>query len=361
MKVSEAIKNQFIVYSLSSFLVYFIFTSIFPITQTSSSFYVTFLNIINAAGGLFLVTGLYDVILKDKFQEETITSFVKTLLLENDYLKKFDNDEIEKMILKLENKLLKDNKNKYYKNKLINLIHKKLLPMGSGNSTHEELNTFFEYYNEELIYDLSKDKKFINCKVITEYKLINNSDDEITQTIFTRKFLDPKISEYDGVALELEKLEVVIDGTLLSEYNDSSQLKNMFTVVNELNDSISISNEEPLKMQIKEKIKIEKTGEELQEFRRKFKNSIIVKKELKIVIPYEDIMYGHTFHRPMLNYTFRFTDNNAKKVVGILRSAFHKKTDDTITVNNPQDNIVIIKLNNDLLLPKEGINVVSIR
>lgn len=63
----------------------------------------------------------------------------------------------------------------------------------------------------------------------------------------------------------------------------------------------------------------------------------------------------------MLNYSFRFRDENAKRVSAILRSAFHKKSDDTIIIKNTQPNEINIILKDDLLLPKEGLSAVSIR
>jgi hypothetical protein len=358
MKVSDAIKNQFIIFSLVAFLIYFALNSLFPITATSNILYISILNIINAIGGLFLITGLYDVVLKDKFQKETTVNFVKTLLLENNYLKNFNLEEIENMMLKLENKVICSDKNEHYKKKIINLIHDKILPMGSGTSGSDELNTFFEYYNEEIIYSTSINKDFLECKVITDYKLINNSNDKISQTIFTKKMLNRKVFEYRDVPLEVKSLELTIDGKVIDDYKDSTSLKDIFKVESDVGGAISITNEDNTVMQIQEKTS---DGSTAIEFKREFKESIVVKKELKIVIPYDDVTYGHTFHRPMLNYSIRFTDENAKKVIGVLRSAFHKKTDDTITITNPQDNTVVIKLNDDLLLPKEGITIVTIR
>lgn len=354
MKVNDAIKNQFILYSLGVFLLYFVLNSLNPITADSNIIYITFLNLINALGSLLLITGLYDVVLKDKFQKETTTNFVKTLLLENDYLQNFNLKEIENMMLKLENKVICSDKNEHYKKKIINLIHDKILPMGGGTNDSDEINTFFEHYDEEIIYEKSDDKKFVTCKIITNYKLINNSNKTISQTIFTKKVFNSKILESISTPLEVASLELIIDGKKQDGYTN---IGDKFIVEKVEKEAVSISNDDTIVMQIQEK----KDETNTIEFKRKFKDSIVVKKELKITIPYDDIIYGHTFHRPMLNYSIRFRDNNAKEVIGILRSAFHKKTDDTITITKPQDNEIVIKLNDDLLLPKEGITMVTIR
>lgn len=292
--------------------------------------------------------------MKDKFQEETTTNFVKTLLLENNYLKNFNLREIENMMLKLENKIIASDKNEHYKNKIINLIHNKILPMGAGNSSLNELNTFFEYYDEEIIYEKSEENKFVKCKIITNYKLINNSEKAISQTIFTKKAFNSKILNDIDIPLEVSSLELIIDGNRENQYTN---IGNKFIVKKIAQEAISISNNETIVMQIQEK---EDESNSI-EFKREFMESIVVKKELKIIIPYDDIIYGHTFHRPMLNYSIRFRDNNANEVIGILRSAFHEKTDDTITVTKPQANEIVIKLNDDLLLPKEGVTIVTIR
>lgn len=360
MKIGEIIKNKFIVISLLCFLLYFILSGKFPPLATDT-IYISILNLINAVGALFLITGFYDVTLKEKFQDETINKFVNTLLLKDEYLDNFKEIEIKGMLKKLEQKLLKNNNNHIYRTKVMSLINNKLLKMASGESEENELKTFFKNYDEELIYEKSTDRKFVVCNLFVNYHLVNLSKDNISQTIFTKKYFPQNISEYEGVPLELLELKIIVDGKEKTEYKDKSKLNKLFGVSNNITESISISNQEQIPMQLQEKI-IDTNGKEIfKEFEMNFNKEIIVEKRLKVVIPFDDIVYGHTFHRPMINYSFRFRDENAKKVSATLRSAFHKKSDDTITIKNTQPNEINIILKDDLLLPKEGLSAVSIR
>lgn len=361
MKISEIIKNKFIIISLLCFIVYFALSAEFPSAHDGSKVYVSFLNLINAIGALFLVTGFYDVTLKEKFQDETINKFVNTLLLKDEYLDNFEDIKIKGMLKKLEQKLLKNNNNHIYRTKVMSLINNKLLKMTNGESEENELKTFFKNYDEELIYEKSTDGKFVICKLFINYHLVNLSKDNICQTIFTKKYFPQNISEYEGNSLELLELKIIVDGKEKKEYKDKSKLSELFGVSNNITESISISNQDQIPMQLQEKI-IDTNGNEIfKEFEISFNKEIIVEKKLKVVIPFDDIVYGHTFHRPMINYSFRFRDENAKKVSATLRSAFHKKSDDTITIKNTQPNEINIILKDDLLLPKEGLSAVSIR
>ncbi len=354
MKVSDMIKNKFIILSLIAYLIYFIIAGQYP-PQNENTIYITFLNLINSLGAFLLVTGLYDVVLKEKFQEETTKNFVKTLLLENEYLKKFTSGEIKNMILKLEKEFINENKNSEYKTKIIKFINENMLPMGAGESKNVALNTFFEYYNEEIIYEESKNTDFIRGRLLIKYKLVNNSDNETSQTIFTKKSYSRKVFDQYTEPIKVKKLEITIDNKDKKIYS-SDELKSLFVFEKDSYEPITITSEDNTGVQIRKK----HNGKNI-EFKENFKNYIIVNKELEIIIPYDDVTYGHTFHRPMLNYKIRFTDKNSQKVLGRLNSAFHKKEDDTITIRNLEKNVIEMQLNDDLLLPKESIHVVSFR
>lgn len=360
MKIGEIIKNKFIVISLLCFLLYFILSGKFPPLATDT-IYISILNLINAVGALFLITGFYDVTLKEKFQDETINKFVNTLLLKDEYLDNFKENEIKGMLKKLEQKLLKNNNNHIYRAKVMSLINNKLLKMANGESEENELKTFFKNYDEELIYEKSTDGKFVICNLFINYHLVNLSKDNISQTIFTKKYFPSNISEYQGNPFQLLELKITVDGKEITKYKDKTKLSEYFGISKDIVESISISNQDQIPMQLQEKIKETNGTEKFKEFEISFSREIIVEKRLKLVIPYDDIVYGHTFHRPMLNYSFRFRDDNAKRVSATLRSAFHKKSDDTITIKNTQANEITIILKDDLLLPKEGLSAVSIR
>lgn len=360
MKTGEIIKNKFIIISLSCFLLYFILSGKWP-PLPEDTLYISILNLINAIGALFLVTGFYDVTLKEKFQDETINKFVNTLLLKDEYIDNFKEIEIKNMIKKLQQKLLKNNNHNIYRRKIMSLINDKLLKMANGELEENELKTFFKNYEEELIYEKSKDKKFVVCSLFVNYTLVNLSKDIINQTIFTKKYFEQNISQYTGKPLELIELKIIIDGKEDKRYKDKNKLNEIFGINKNIIESISISNQNQVPMQLQEKTKDNNGNEILKEFSISFSKEIIVEKKLKLVIPYHDIIYGHTFHRPMLNYSFRFRDENAKSVHAVLRSAFHKKSDDTITIKNPKPNEITISLKEDLLLPKEGLSAVSIR
>ncbi len=296
----------------------------------------------------------------ENIKNEIIDKMINTLLLKDEYIDSIKETEIKKILSKFQRKLLKNNTNIIYKNKIIKFINNKLLKMAAGELEENELKTFFNSYDEELIYEKSKDKKFVVCNLFINYNLVNLSKDTISQTIFTKKYFPINISEYDGEPLELIDLKIIVDGIELAKYKDKSKLSEYFGINKDVVESISISNQDQIPMQLQERIKNDDV-ETFKEFEISFSKEIIVEKRLKLIIPYDDIVYGHTFHRPMLNYSFRFRDENAKRVSATLRSAFHKKSDDTITVKNTQANEINIILKDDLLLPKEGLSAVSIR
>lgn len=296
----------------------------------------------------------------ENIRNEIIDKMINTLLLKDEYIDSIKETEIKKILSKFQRKLLKNNTNIIYKNKIIKFINNKLLKMAAGELEENELKTFFNSYDEELIYEKSKDKKFVVCNLFINYNLVNLSKDTISQTIFTKKYFPINISEYDGEPLELIDLKIIVDGIELAKYKDKSKLSEYFGINKDVVESISISNQDQIPMQLQERIKNDDV-ETFKEFEISFSKEIIVEKRLKLIIPYDDIVYGHTFHRPMLNYSFRFRDENAKRVSATLRSAFHKKSDDTITVKNTQANEINIILKDDLLLPKEGLSAVSIR
>lgn len=361
MNVSEIIKNKFIIISLLCFILYFGLSAEFPPVADGSKIYLSFLNLINALGALFLVTGFYDVTLKEKFQNETIENFVRTLYLDSNYISKFNDNELKSILVKLQNKLLNSNNHSYYKERLTSHINEKIIPMGNGTIADDILNTYYKHYSETIICNKSEDKKVIICKVITSYELINNSEQPIPQIIFTKKHIDSKIlALITEEPVKLCSLKITIDGKKISEYDNPNTLSNYFKLSKKNNRSTSVSKNSHELMQIKEIIEID-GNKKLVEFKRKFNKSLKIKKTLEVAIPYDDIYYGHIFHRAILNYSLTFRDYNAITVEGMLFSAFHKNTDDTIHLTDTEDYEFKIDLKDDLVLPKEGLSVISKR
>jgi len=294
----------------------------------------------------------------DIFSDDDI---IKSLQQKKNKLDKIPLPKLQNMLLKLENKILKDNTNKLYKDKLTNLINNKIIPMGNGTSKDNILNTYFNYYNEKIICKKSIDKDFIICKTMVDYELINNSDEEISQEIFTVKSFEPSTFNTNKNILKLLSFDITIDGVKEDTIFDEKVIDEKFKIVKLEAETQTISTIQPVRLQLQEKIKNNIGEEELIKFSRLFKKSIRVKKEIEVIIPYSDTFYAHVFHRAMLNYSFDFRDENALKVDSMLNSAFHKRSDDTIVIRSTQDNEISVNVTNDLILPKEAIIIISKR
>lgn len=346
MNVSNLIKNSFFITSLSSYLIYFILTAVF--SGVNNMLLSVVLNLLNALGGVTLVTALYDVTFREKYQNETTKEFVKTIFLEKEYIEQFTDETLNKMLLNIQKQLLRNQTNIDYKNRVISLIQDKIMPMGNATHEDERINSYFEHYAEEVIYEKSNYKKVIKCTNIIEYKLINGSENKMQQVVLTEKFI-PNLPE--GITpLKLIKLEVSVDGTTtIYDVNE-------FTYVETDKKQDSLSSDNGTSYQIQRTVSTEN-----KVFSLDVHKFIYVKKEIELYISYDDVIYGHTFHRPLLNYDLRLRDENATKVSAIMRSAFHKNQDDTISMRNIRPNEIRITLVNDLLLPKEGVAVISIR
>ncbi|PHO10305.1 hypothetical protein CPG37_04465 [Malaciobacter canalis] len=358
MKVTEAIQNKFIVLSLITFLGYFIISGQFP-PGPQQTIYVTFLNLLNAIGGLLLITGLYDVTLKEQFQNETIENFIKTLYLDNKYVSRFKKEELRNIFAKVLKEFIKSDINSIYKNKITEHISKNIIPMARGEHSDSKINTYFKHYDEQIVCFKSKDKNVIRCKVATSYELINNTSLPISQTIFTLKNIPNCHSLNFDKVLKLISLKIFVDGKEEKQYSKPDFLKENFKVAEANGQSTSVSTYSE-RVQIKQIVK-KGEEEELIEFKKKFNKKLKVKKVFEIDIPYFDNNYTHIFHRPILNYSLTYKDYNASKVEGVLISAFHKKSDDTIHMNPIEENEFKIELKEDLVLPKEGLTVISRR
>jgi len=356
LKASDFIKNQFILYSLFAFILYAIISGLAG--ATPHFLVLTLMNLVNALGGLLLIAGLYDVTMKEKYQRETTNQFVKTLFLEDKYIDSFNDDDLIAMMGNIQRKLLNVNKNKDFKDKVLYLINSKILPLGRGKLADDYANSIFEDYDENVVMKQVKidEALFIEFSVSVKYKLLNNSDKKsLEQEIFTRKFIDKSVESCSSPALVLNELEITIDGKH-TKYT-KTMIDDMITLIKDIETpQNTISNTQTVMFQFQEKYIHEPGGEEVYKpFTKKFYNSIQVAKKYKVLTPIDDVIYGHLFHRPIMNFSIRVRDESATKLTGMLRSAFHKRNDDKISIESSTPNEVEIKLKNDLLLPQEGV------
>lgn len=361
MNISSLIQHKLLIYSLLVYIVFSIVVSV--VGATPNLFETTIMNMLNALGGVMLVAALYDITLREHYQQETTKNFVKSLFLENGYLDKFNDEDLIEMMGNIQWKLLDPSKNEDYKRKLIYLMNSKLMPMGKGSAQDEKQNSVFDYYHENLLMKKSSDNKVIECKIMIEYKLSNNSKKvgKTKQEIFSKKYIDPSVIKRGRDPLQLKKLSITADG-IQTTFNDEMIKNRIKLAIGDDENQNTISNTDTTMVQLQEKIDPHTNdGKESKQFLIEFENTLLVEKEFIIYIPYNDTTYSHLFNRPIMNYHIRVRDENAKKVTGILRSAFHKKDDDSITVKSIDDKEAEIKLNNDLLLPKEGVIIFSDR
>lgn len=349
----------FIIIGLLSLVFYFIIPDVYQVGKNIYSLSII-KNLLSAIGSLFIVGGIFEISFKHQFIKEVSENFVKTLFLDKQSLVHFSDMEIEKMRDSLQHQLLKQ-KTDDYSSKMLNMINQSFFKMLQGKHTNNNFNAYYNYYNSNLyVKERINNSCFVEIEYVIKYELINNTEDLSEVSIFSKRFFPLHLSQSEHVTQELIELKITSDG-ILKNYNDDIK-KNSFREMNfiqEENDSVKIQED------IKRQIQIADEDNNMQEFKVKYKKTIIVEKTLKIVTMYNDVTFSHIFKRPTMNFNLSYQDENVNPMITDyltlkLFSGISKKRNDRI---HPVLKGKVISLNTSegVLLPGEGVSITALR
>lgn len=359
--------SKFIIYGLIALLLYVLIPEgCYAITDILK-------NLLNAAGSILLVGGIFEIVFKDKFIKEVSNNFVKTIFLDPSSLQHFTQKDLEMMKTSLQNKLLNGNSTEYTK-KILHMINESFFNMARGTHKNPVFNMYFQYYNSSLYVKKRKpNSNNVEIEYKIKYELINNSykilDDnkfelqEAEIDLFAKRFFPLTLSQQESVITqELLKLTIKCDENFKDYAEEISQ--GLFiekALTSDEKDDIRI--QEDVKKQIQKKPT--KDSDESTVFMVKFKKSLIIEKTLKIITTYNDITFSHIFKRPTINYSIQYIDENVdtsmKDYLTLkLFSGLNKKVNDKI---HPalQGNVISLHVSEGLLLPGEGVIIVALR
>lgn len=354
---SNIFASQFIIYGLLALLFYTL------IPEEGHASVNILKNILNAIGSILLVGGIFEVAFKDKFIGEVSDNFVKTIFLDSNSLEHFKSKDLISMKRSIQERLL-HGKNSEYSEKILRMINDSFFHMAQGNHKNNDFNKYFQYYNSVIYVNKKEpDSQKVTIEYEIKYEIVNNYTNEegiITESevdIFSKRFFPLSLSTEDNIITqELSSLKITKDNDYIDYKEEirNGSFKEK-TIGHEEQDSIKI--QEDVKRQIKYK--------EDEDFRIKFKKSLIVEKKIKIITMYNDIGFYHTFKRPTINYSIQYHDENVSvktKDYLTLRlfSGLNKKPNDKI---HPvlKGKVISLHVSDGLLLPGEGICIVALR
>lgn len=320
-------------------------------------------NIFNAIGSLFIVGGFFEMTFKEKFVKELSTDFTQKLFLQQDSIKHFGQDNLRDMLKNIQIVLSKENST--YQKKLIELMNDHFLSMLQATHKNNEFNSYYEFYDINLnIKD--KNEKYIIIDFHLKYKIINiDHEKQVEQSILARRFF-PQFKDMsdDFVFQELKELLIIDDG---KETNYLKEIKNnQFVEVdidaNSLTDSVNATKNGDTKKQIHFK---QNDTAKPKELKVSFKKELVVEKRIQIKTLYTDDIYSHIFKKPILNlnvhYTDLYIDENIENPLELrLFSGLNKTKNDKVR-SIYQGDSVSLAIYGDLLLPGEGVMIMSRR
>lgn len=324
---------KFIIMALVGFLVY---------TQIPDK-HTTILNIVNAISSLLLITGLFDVVLKQEYLQQLSQHIINGFFAKKDSIKNIPKHILVQNINNMLD-VLSDSLHDNLKEKFKYRVSTYFINIFNSDS-NEKIHTFYKDYNLKIkINKKEVSQNYCSTTYDLSYTLVNNSNTQINHDIFKVRGFNKELIDENILSVNL--LKIKIDNKDIEEI-DINTLK-MIEVplpieatTNNIDNIICLT-----------------IGTENTPYKVKFNKELQVTKQLTIKIPKKDILYKCHFNRLATNAKITFIDKNAKNIHILNSFAFiEKKNIDIEDIDIDTKQITI----NDLVFPKDAISFISER
>ena len=334
-KLLEGVSNRFIITALLGFIAYF----------NISEEYVSLRNIINAMSSVILIAGLFEVYLQKMYISTLSQNIINGFFSKKESLDLIKKEDIINSMNNMMNYLANDLHNDL-QNKFSNRVSTHFIDVFKDDNC-EHLHTFYSRYSLNIIIKKrGRNVNYINTHYKLTYTLVNNSNNEIAHNIFKKRGVEKTFFDAHPDILELKNLEIKVD-------NSPTQIidVNEFTLKEvPIPDKVSINN--------REQITCATLYKDDKPYEVKFKDKLVIKKNIVIKTSINDIIYKCHFNRLATNIDITLSDEGAKKIHILNGFAFISK--ENIDITDVLDNNKNIKVN-DLVFPRDDISFISER
>ncbi len=315
-------------------------------------------DISSIAGGLLLITGMVDIVLRNTYLDSVIKTIINGFYLHDDSLEKMESSRIKEAIKKMYAHLAIDLKNPLIKDKILDVSTNRLLNIMTGED--EEQNSYFTKYNIVTHIREGESPDRVKAKYILEYTLVNNTNKPITHAVFMKRTF-PKLSGDipSENSQKLKSLKIRIDNQEEIDY-ENAIVNNQFKSVKVNNNSKVTNYSGNETTQIRYNAVDNSQGTEVEdvnftELKITFNSEVHLSKEIELETSMKDIIIGHKFHRPILNLSCELEDETSKKITLVQYLDFIDQKN--IDIKNVKPNSIRLNIN-DVILPGQGISFI---